>query len=328
MDSTTMPPQSVRNPSSPTPHRTAKLLLAVLVVLVALVALWFLLRNFVPSSQTLLPKGDHVLVVADHPPLMPVVSVDSNTGSTTVFKIEGQGTAVVVDAAFSGTSTPYYLIANPTFTASNLYAGKSDTPNAGLTQLTFSKNLKYDLTYDPSSGFAAYVEMVGSSTPKVPHVFFYSSLTQKEIDLGEGSNPTLLTDGFYLVMRQGGSIVSVNTFTGKVYPSLSIDPSAPFAVDTQNKVVALYNSVADSIDYFSIASTVSASYKSSVPVTAAPAALAFAEGKLLIINGTAAASQSNSDFTVQAVATSPRSQVLPIHLTQSVSGYKLSIQHD
>jgi hypothetical protein len=279
------------------------------------------------SAAGIVPAGDSVFIISNGSYPQPVISVNTATGATEPVTVPGQGNSLVIDLSQNGgTTTPYYLIADPQLTNSNLYAGNVKNPKAGLSQVTHSDAMKYDLSYDYLSGVAAYMENASSTT----HVLIYSPVTKAETDLGAGSDPSLLPGGFFVIERQGGEIVSVNISTGTVYPLASLTTSSPFAVDAGAENLALYNAQTQTIQYFNIQSKVSASYvSSSAKLASAPTSLVYVNHKLLGSYNSYVGKGTNAkpQIVLQYVGGESQSITFTTQAPPPLAGYHLSSQH-
>jgi hypothetical protein len=307
------------------------LLIFVILILIGL-AFYFLYIKPKQSAVTqILGNGEYLVVSSDAAPFFSAVKVDIVTGSSSPISMYGQGIATIVsESTAASSSIDFYLLSTPDFESSNLFKEDSTHPSTGLFQLTFSNTFKYNLSYDDLSQSAAYEEL---TTPKsTPHVMYYSPATKKEIDLGEGTSPTVLQGGFLVVFRQGNSLISENAATLKTYTLLSLATSTVFAVDPIALKIALYNPSIKEIQYFSIANKESASYLSSIKVQTIPTELLFADGKLLTFTYPLAPSHQAQKVSMQVVGSSTLSTSFPsVHYLGAllaVPNYSFSIQHE
>jgi hypothetical protein len=264
-------------------------------------------------------KGDLFLLASDGMPLAPAQIIDIAKKTMVPVSVEGQGTDVVVDRAGSEGDV-YYLIGDPAFTRSNLYRQGPKNPGAGLSEITHSATMKFDLSYDALSGVAAYVASQAGNG--AGHIMVWSPITRKETDIGIGAHPILLSGAFFVVFERDGKLMSVNVASKEAHELLSIRPEAPFAVDSANLVISLYEPTANAIQSFSIAGVTSASYQSSFPVVAAPSELVYVGGILIT------AQTNEADHTV-LVKNGDVIRSAPALFDALASGaYKLSAYHD
>lgn len=223
------------------------------------------------------PSDSYVLVLAsDSLPLAHAQTFHVHDGSLAPLTVEGQGTAVVLDAVMTDDAV-YYLIGDSGFNQSNLYRQDSENPSAGLVQLTNSDSIKFSLSYDTLSDTAAYTSI---GTDGEPHIMVWNRGINEEKDIGLGERPTLLPGGFFVMYRLGESLVSVRIETGERYEILSIEPSTPFTVDRENLKIALYESAIGTLQEYSIAGMTGASYLSSTAVPSMPQELVYLDGTL------------------------------------------------
>lgn len=234
--------------------------LAGIVVLVA--AGYFVWKSGI-LAPGLLPKGSQLVLASDSLPLAGAQVIDLKGKTITPLMVEGQGTAVVIDAG-SSEKSDYYLLSDPEFTRVNLYQKDAADPDAGFDQLTFSSDLKYNLSVDPASGFAAYVS--ASTTDAEPHVFVWDPIRKEVKDLGVGLHPHVLPDGFFVLFERGDSLISIEIASREEHEVLTVAGNAPFALDAARTRIALYNPIANDIQFFSIEGLTSASYLSSTPL--------------------------------------------------------------
>jgi hypothetical protein len=271
------------NPMHPRHQRFYESLLALggLIIFAICVIAYFgyhLYEKNAAAGVVIIPSGTTMFIVANDEYTQPLSRVDTATGVTVPFTVVGQGNALLIDAVLDGTSTPYYLIEAPDLKTSNVFTGNVQNPKVGLAEITNTPSIKHELSVDPASGMVAYVQEASSS----PHVVVYSQTTKKETDLGLGTNPTLMPGGFFVIVRHGDEIVSINTQTGTVYPLAEVATTSPFAIDPAKGVLALYNAQTKTIQYFSITSQVASSYTSSSAIlNSEPASLAFVNHSLL-----------------------------------------------
>jgi len=257
-----------------TPVRKRLILLIGIVVLVIIAAGAYLGFHHLSHHTSSVPNGASFAIVADRLPLAGASLLKD--GKIDALSIPEQGTATLVDVSQDNNFT-YYLAGNPALSETNVYLLDHAHPEAGLQQLTHSATVKFSLTHGAETGAVAFA--TASSTTVKSHVVVWSPLTNEETDLGEGSEPTLLPGGFFVVMRRGGSLVAVEVKTGTAHTLLDIDPTAAFAVDPSTMTIAAYNPVTRSIQTYAIPTTVTASYLGSTAVSAAPAAIFFVNGK-------------------------------------------------
>jgi hypothetical protein len=312
---TTITPAASQHSKFPlTPIQRRSLAIVVLIAAVALIG-YFAYRHW--QGSQLVPAGQMVTIASDGLPLAAMQRIDLEDGSLVPLNTEGQGTAVVLDAAHTD-AKGYYLIGDPGFSRSNLYRQDRENPGVGLEELTHSTTLKFDLAYDDLSGVAAYVSVPEAGGDG--HITVWSPLTKKETDIGAGMHPVLLPGGFFVVLERDGKVMSVNVETGEAYELLSLAPDAVFAVDAQNMKLALYVPALGTIQQFSIANSVGASFESAIQAPSAPGEMAFSGGALVtgtIDAGTGELVLARGDETFRVHPPAP----LP-------GDYKLSILHD
>lgn len=273
--------------------------------------------NRVIINPPLVDIDQKVLLVSVAPPFSPVVLVNTSKKTIEPFSAVGQGTAMMMDAATNGTTTAVYLLSDPYFKISNLYKEDRAQSSIGLSQLTSSQNLKYDLSYDFLSGTATYLIKKDSTES---HVVVFSPNTQKETDLGVGNHPTILPGGFFVFYQKGSALTVMELATKKSHTLLTIATSTPFAVDGENKIIAVYDSVSKQINLFSFASTVTASYLSSEKTDHSIKALTFSKGKLVTTW------IANEGALTMAVEGQERQADIPF--AKAGVEYKVSVQHE
>lgn len=269
------------------------------------------------ESALLIPKNHVLTIAADGLPLSAIQSINLNDGSLAPLDVEGQGTAIVVDASHTD-AHGYYLISNPNYTQANLYRQDRNNMTAGLEELTHSSSLKYDLSIDELSGVAAYVAVPGDGMEG--HVTVWSPLTKKEADLGVGLHPVLLPGGFFVIFERDGKILSMNIESGDEYEIFTLTPGAVYAIDGKNMKVALYIPAVGLIQHFSIASSVGANFESEVVAPAAPQEMAFLEGKLV----TAATDLESGELVLSKEGEATRVMLL----APLPGSYKFTLLHD
>lgn len=278
--------ESLPRESTPTstPSRRRRLFVVAVIALALIVvgygAYWFWnARNALPNDQMLVLASDGFPLAAAQTLLM-------RDGSLAPITVEGQGTAVVVDAVITD-DAGYYLVSDPGFTQANLYRQDRADPGAGLAQLTNSASIKFSLSYDDLSGTAAYVSVNSDGESRI---VVWNPATNTEKDLGPGTNPILLPGGFFVLHELGESLVSVRVETGEIHQILSLTAGMPFAVDRENLKIALYEPVTGALQEYSIAGMTGASYLSSIPVAVVPQELVYVSGTLVRIQSDEAAS--------------------------------------
>lgn len=309
---TGMPERPVTAPKGWRNRRTLGIALGVGVILLIVCAAAY---YFISWRHSTISNGASAVIAPDGLPLFEALGLNTATGALSPLTVEGQGTAVLIDESVAKDSS-YYLIADQGMDESNLYSLDAVHPEAGLDQLTSSHTLKFGLSYDAVSGSAAY--MTGNQDES-SHVVVYDAASKKEVDLGEGADPALLPGGFFVVMRRGGQIMSVEVASGTTHDLLSIDAGAAFAVDPSSMKVTLYSPETSLVQVFSIATSIAASYVSSVSSPARPQAFAFDGTDILAISS----DHGQSVLTSLTSSTTPRtiSQPLPAR-------YRLSFVHD
>lgn len=274
MDQNPTSPFSTPTASEPPSRRKiVAVLAAVVLVLIAGGYIAYRLWDDGPFSRA--PQGE-VMLASDSLPIAPAQVLED--GALVPLRVEGQGTAHLIDAARTATHG-YYLIADQGLDTVQLYRNDLADESAGLAQLTSSPSLKFDMSFDELSGQVAYTE---ASTAGPTRVRVWGPATTTVHDLGAGSRPTLLPGGFFAVFVQDGKLVSVNVATGERHELLEL-PSRAFAVDPENMRVALYNPQTASVQQFSIARQTSASYESSTPLTSVPQELVWHDGQMLAL---------------------------------------------
>ena len=298
--------------------------LVLLLVLITGITLYFVF----PKGRTQSLKFADVIGIGNVLEISPIAQsfqvaqiLNTKTGALTNVKAVGQGLASVLSFGKQENSTEAYYILDLSKGTSNLFKQDTKKPETGLFQLTFSNTHKYDLSYDAVSGSATYVVQVDKKTD---HIFFYSPISKKEIDLGQGTEPTILNGGFFVVFRDGKNIVSENVTNQKRYTLLNIDAGAPFAVDQIAATIALYIPQVKSVQYFSIATKVSGSYQKSIKLNSTPVALVFAGSKLLYV--TAIPQGNATDFSIGLV--DAQTAVFLMHTVVPEHMYRISIQHE
>ncbi|MDR3546790.1 MAG: hypothetical protein P4M11_00705 [Candidatus Pacebacteria bacterium] len=188
----------------------------------------------------------------------------------------------VLEAA-RGTKDVYYLIESADRTYANIYSGSATNSAAPLKQITPSKTLKTGLSYDPGSGSFAYLShTAATSTLAFPDITYFDPSTGEERKIGEGNTVELMSGGLYALIRNQNQLIVVSTQTGKGQVVLPFDNTSPFAFDPKTNTLAIYYESAHEIQYFSLKSILSASYESSVPVTAMPSSMTYVSGTLWV----------------------------------------------
>jgi hypothetical protein len=303
-------------------RKNLKRLLTIVIIAVLVTAGYFYFRHYenLRTIDSITGKSNQLLVSATSKFFQPVQVVRLDKNITAPLQVEGQGTSIVMDAVTNGTSSAAYLIADPLYKVSNIYLQDRAKRSAGLSQVTDSKSFKYDLSFDFDSGSAVYLSTINSSTSE-PHVFLYTRDGKKEVDLGSGTHPTLLSGGFFVMFQKGDTVVVKDTVTKRTTSLFTIGSSTPFAVDGKNKIIALYNPISKSVDQFSFAGTVTASYMSSTPLASAPATISYIGEKLMITSK----SESGSGTVFTVVPGGPSYTVTIPGITES---YKLYASHE
>jgi hypothetical protein len=267
------------------------------------------------SGSNIFPEGSYGLVTSVGFPLAPAQTIHLESSSLIPLIVEGQGTATLVDLGESAIGE-YYLFATEAFGSSNLYRRAPE--GTGIEQLTQSATVKFDLSVDPESGFAAYVSAEGPDAE--PHVFVYNPIDRTEKDLGAGVAPTILPGGFHVVFRQGDALVSVAIDSGTATELLTVGSDAPFAVDAENLSVAIYNAALGEIQEFSIRNIVSASYESSKPTEFVPISLTYVHGELL--------QASRGEDSMLTMALDTAKEAISGVDTETYPNLKISVHHD
>jgi hypothetical protein len=312
----------------------AKILAGVALVVVLILILgglyyFFYLRN---STSAILDKDQYLLVSTDASPFFPAATINLSTGAASpVASVYAQGIDSIIDVSGEASSTTkYYILSTSDLATSNLF--KRDTTNAQspLYQLTFSPTFKYDLSYDASSQSAAYMSVTATDTTS--HVMYYSPATKKEVDLGVGSNPTLLQGGFFVVFTQGNKLVSENVINQKTYPLLNVASSSVYAVDPQSLVVALFNPVVNAIQYYSIGTSVSANYLRTIKLNTLPFELTYANKKLYMFSHLPLSARAPQSIRLQEVGSSLKPIIIPnvhyVNTSLAVPNYSFLIKYE
>jgi len=270
-------------------------------------------------SINIIDETQKLLLVSRVAPFSGVLIIDTKEKTATPFTAPAQGSSIMLDVATQGTSTEVYLLSNPSLTVSNIYKQDRSKVEIGLTQVTASQNFKYDLSYDFLSNTSAYVVDKGASSS--PHIVVYTQNTNAEITLGEGTRPTLLPGGFFVVYQKGEELVAVEIASKKMHTLIQIPNGEVYAVDATNKKIALYNETQKEIQWFEFPSTVSASYLSSEKVSNDPQTLSFSPSKLLI---TYASKEEEGGLVFEVVGTNKKITVPLV----GGEGYKVSTQYE
>lgn len=291
-----------------------RIIIVLLLTLIAL-ALAYAAYVFIAKQQGwgIVPPGGEIMLVSAAPPVAGAVVLGK---SIEPFTVEGVGTAIVVDAE-RGTDYTYYLVANQERIESNLYRQNVSQETAGLTQLTDSRTLKFDLTYDELSGTVAYA-IVGEDG--ATSIVAWDPASKRETVLGRGSHPTLLSGGLFVIYQRGTLIMSANTRTGEEYELLSIEEGMPFAVDPASGLLALYSSALSSLQFFTVMPKTAASFVSQTPHAHMPHALLYRDGKLT------AAYLENDELALEDVEGGSVLRRSAAGL--ALSGYRILLHHD
>lgn len=260
------PPASAnRNSNS---HKTLKRIAIIAVVIALIVTIVELGIAYFSDKESLLGDGRELIITSVQPPIENgAIAVNISEGSSGELYVDTVGTGNIVSVAYFASSTPSYLVGDKSSTSTNLFSGIEGLP--GLAQLTDSQTLKYDLSVDPASGRAAYTAVTQDS----PHIYVYDPTFKIEIDLGVGSEPTLLPGGSIVIFRSGSNLVSqeVEGATQRVLRAL--EPGAAFSVDAGGMRIALYNPNTSEVETYLIEENADAGPLSSVPAPGAPKAL-------------------------------------------------------
>lgn len=291
----------------------------VLLLTVLVVGGYFAFKYFnrVIINPPLVDIDQKVLLISVAPPFSPVVLVNTSKKTIEPFSAVGQGTAIMVDAATNGTTSAVYLLSDPYFKTSNLYKEDRAQSSIGLSQFTSSESLKYDLSYDFLSGTATYLTQ---KAPAESHITVFSPNTLKEIDFGVGSHPTILPGGFFVLYQKGNALTVTEIATKKSYTLLAVATGTPFAIDGDNKIIAVYDSVSKQINRFAFPSIITASYLSSEKTDHGIKALAFSKGKLV---STWIATEGTLTMAVEG-----QERQADIPFAKAGVEYKVSVQHE
>ena len=180
--------------------------------------------------------------------MFPAALLDIDTLEITPVSVEGQGAATILDIK-KGNEKDYYLITSD-FKTSNVYSVDKKNPKAGLQQVTHSPTLKLDLAVEPQTGEIAFTSHPTTATTS--YISLLRSGTTTEETVGEGSTPSILKDGTFLVYEHNGHLVSRQIGVLHTFTLLDIPKQGTFALDPITETVALNDPRVQQLQHFSL----------------------------------------------------------------------------
>lgn len=275
--------------------RSWKMLLLGVVILVLLITGFALYVFKYQGFFNALPENAQVELSLGIVPAGNIFSLEQN--KTLVSVASPLPGMQVIDRVDNGETT-FYLLGDPATLTSNIYQDVDGT----LMQVTDSPTLKFDLAFDSSSGTFAYLSTVAENTTLEAFVTApvqLSLFTEAEGERtlpGSGHLPVFLPGGAHLLIGSEGMIERIDVGTGSRTQLLARNSDSPFAVSEDGTKLALFNTVTNAVDYFSLSET-SVSYERSKKVVGVPRALVFA-GKTLVM---AASTEDRAHVQVSVV---------------------------
>lgn len=212
-------------------------LIIVLIALAACAAYWYYHARQQTNSGSNSLTNARITLSADTFPVHSALLLDLSHEALIADHIANQGTKNIYAEALTK-NAGYYLISGPAAGQSTLYKLDLRNPRVGLQQLSTSTSDKVGLSVNDPAGMAAFtVGAKGTTT----HVIALDLRSEKETDLGAGTDPTVLADGLSVLFERGDSLVSAEISTGKTHQLATTTSGAPFAVDTYRSQLAVYD---------------------------------------------------------------------------------------
>lgn len=282
----------------PRSNRKEKILVAgiITVVIALLGALGYHFRQVLMDLFMPLERPDVTFLLSAGTLPASVVQFDPNGENPVLLEVPETGEFLkVIDATYVGTSTAYYLIADPLYTRSNIYRQDLSSSNRGLVQITDTDTFKTHLSVATHGDLFAYEVVNGFKSIQLGT---YSLGRNTEEMLGEGTRPIVSEDGLRIAFERGRMLVVRSLVEATDVASLKREGTSPYAFDLGSRTVSVYRADTKTIETYSFNTNKEPILISSENIDVVPAALAYAEGTLFY----ATAATDNREVTIGSPA--------------------------
>lgn len=181
----------------------------------------------------------------------------------------------------------YYLLAESGKLGTNIFSRAKD---GSLTAITSSDTVKLDLSYDPENQRFSYTLLEGATLEEVMDasapttVILLDAKTGSETNLGEGSRPSITADGSQVIYARENLLIAYD-IASKTHTQLLASTMSPlYAVDAKTGILAVYDPRSARVDLYAMRDGALLAEGDSLPLSKAPEALAYVDGRLMAGN--------------------------------------------
>lgn len=258
-------------------------------------------------------SGPELYMTVSNLPASQLYEVNVHGSSLKPVVAPGEPAGDYVIDQFKDATTTYYLIASASGLTSNIFKSVGGAP---ITQISNSNTFKYDLSYDPTTGYFAYLsgiiknqaDMVTMAEKSqfnavVASTYGTKTITSERVITADASAVQIVPSAFMLVVEKVNGLYAyslLGNINRQIYTSKT---SVPFALSA-NGTLALYNATTHAINLYRLGGGFnSLSYVGSEKAALVPTAVGVEGGQYILAQGHATASTYASELLVAGVDT-------------------------